>query len=955
MVNQLARQPGDIRRFNEYGRVSADVPAFAVDTGAASRALAETAGQLSGRLGKLADEAAAREGAIDRLNFDAQSGAAFLQQMAAQNAAAGKALGPVPKPSERAAAAKAYLMKAYGLADHRAAGIVGNLIQESSLSTSAVNPGDGSDGSNSIGIGQWNGSRARALHAFAATKGKPVDDFYTQLDFVMHELGTSESAAGQALARARNVDEATAAFIGFERPQGWSAANPRGGHAFAKRLANAMGLVGGGTDEIVTASTSKAAAAATQPIVPVLPTGPLALRNDNTIYGNAWDESARETHVWRLKAAIGGELAQAAIDNPDDPGALAGAIAKVQDRYAGDPAFADPQMRESLTRYMVETSQADMLSARAKAATKAREAQTAAVFEGLTSQQTTIERQGIALGANPAGDKIMQREVEKGLRSIDSALAAGSLTPLQATTAKQQLAETAATSRVRGVYEALPTPQTKEEFATGLIADWTAGKGPLAKLSYETVKSLSDALFSDARGAIGRQTTTQKVEATQLEHLIDDDIASIGASGKGLDPASGLTADRVTTLLGGEKLAAWQQARATATRMWQATSGMETQSAAEISTRLATYAAAARAGGPGATDAAAALAAASERATAILKERKEDPLGQANRAGAIKLEAIDFSTPDALAASLAKRRSDAIAVAGLTGERPTYFQSTERAYFARTLGENPAMLAPFAMSIVSTFGKDAPAALGEIADDMPVMAHAAGVTLTTGDNSVATDVGEALSAKKLGLFKAKMPEEGKIATAAGAYIGGALAFVPKLNASTMATASLLFEADANRMGFDPSKISDENGPAHASLLRAVDRALGARTLGGVKYGGVAEVNDFSTVAPPDMPAERLQELVEGINEEELAALPPIRTANGVPISAKQIRAAHLVAYADGRYRVMLGDPSGVDPQRVMGKDGKDWILDIHRLDALRRRATGAQPVAPQDPMGAVLP
>lgn len=128
---------------------------------------------------------------------------------------------------------------ARGVPPMLAAGIIGNLVQESSLNAQARNKGDGTDGSDSIGIGQWNGDRARALKDFAASKGASPDDLSTQLDFVLHELETSEGAAYQRLKSATNVDEATAAMIGYERPQGWSADNPRGGHGWSNRLAAA--------------------------------------------------------------------------------------------------------------------------------------------------------------------------------------------------------------------------------------------------------------------------------------------------------------------------------------------------------------------------------------------------------------------------------------------------------------------------------------------------------------------------------------------------------------------------------------------------------------------------------------------------------------------------------------------------------------------------------------------
>lgn len=124
-----------------------------------------------------------------------------------------------------------------GYTKEQAAGIVGNLIAESKLNTGARNKGDGRDGSDSIGIGQWNGDRARALKTFAAQNRADWRDFNVQLAFVEHELSTSEAGAGSALKNARTVEDAAAAMAGYERPAGWSAANPRGAHNFSGRVA----------------------------------------------------------------------------------------------------------------------------------------------------------------------------------------------------------------------------------------------------------------------------------------------------------------------------------------------------------------------------------------------------------------------------------------------------------------------------------------------------------------------------------------------------------------------------------------------------------------------------------------------------------------------------------------------------------------------------------------------
>lgn len=111
-----------------------------------------------------------------------------------------------------------------GLAPQQAAGIVGNLQGESGqgLNPAAVNRGDGTDGSDSIGIGQWNGARAQALKDYAASKNTPWTDLNTQLEFLHGELQGPENAAYQRLTAARTPEEAGQAMLAYERPKDWN-------------------------------------------------------------------------------------------------------------------------------------------------------------------------------------------------------------------------------------------------------------------------------------------------------------------------------------------------------------------------------------------------------------------------------------------------------------------------------------------------------------------------------------------------------------------------------------------------------------------------------------------------------------------------------------------------------------------------------------------------------------
>lgn len=154
----------------------------------------------------------------------------------------GTPLGPLPGGGSwkggdpnGAAEVKGYLMQKHGFTNAQASGIVGNLIQESNLNPRAVG-----DGGTSFGIAQWHRDRAVRAKNWAASQGRNWNDRATQLDYMVHEMKTAERSAYNALLRSNTVEEATAAMIGFERPRGWSARNPAGGHGWRNRLNNAQ-------------------------------------------------------------------------------------------------------------------------------------------------------------------------------------------------------------------------------------------------------------------------------------------------------------------------------------------------------------------------------------------------------------------------------------------------------------------------------------------------------------------------------------------------------------------------------------------------------------------------------------------------------------------------------------------------------------------------------------------
>lgn len=145
-----------------------------------------------------------------------------------------------------------------------AAGVVGNLVQESGLRTDAIG-----DNGTSGGLAQWHNERWEALKRYAAARGKDWTDLDTQIEFLAEEMRTSyadtyakmQSAELPEIAGQIMTDE-------YEKPDSASAnyaqrqANARAAYEAMqsgnKRADDDHGGGGGGYDSLV-APTSYAA------------------------------------------------------------------------------------------------------------------------------------------------------------------------------------------------------------------------------------------------------------------------------------------------------------------------------------------------------------------------------------------------------------------------------------------------------------------------------------------------------------------------------------------------------------------------------------------------------------------------------------------------------------------------------------------------------------------------
>lgn len=97
--------------------------------------------------------------------------------------------------------------KSKGLSNEAVAGMMGNFERECHFDTGGVESnGEGH------GLAQWSFSRKTDILNYASSQGKPWTDLNLQLDFVWHELNSTENASLVALQNAKTVEEATVMF-----------------------------------------------------------------------------------------------------------------------------------------------------------------------------------------------------------------------------------------------------------------------------------------------------------------------------------------------------------------------------------------------------------------------------------------------------------------------------------------------------------------------------------------------------------------------------------------------------------------------------------------------------------------------------------------------------------------------------------------------------------------------
>lgn len=139
-----------------------------------------------------------------------------------------------------------------GMQPHQIAAIMGHVGAESGFNPLAM--GDQVNGvPKAFGLFQWNDRRNALFDSIGGQQN--LGDVNKQLEFAWQELMTSENGPFKRLMASTNLYDATHAFSGFERMQGYDPNSPQSAHGWDRRLAGAEAAMAKFEGTTVTAQT----------------------------------------------------------------------------------------------------------------------------------------------------------------------------------------------------------------------------------------------------------------------------------------------------------------------------------------------------------------------------------------------------------------------------------------------------------------------------------------------------------------------------------------------------------------------------------------------------------------------------------------------------------------------------------------------------------------------------
>lgn len=911
--------PVSYRRFEAQPLLAEGLLSVSRDNGDLERKVAMGLARVADEFGRRADREAERAGQLAGAR-DAMAGAPTGAAVSGGGPAPEGAIRVAPRAgNQQAAYARDYLMQKHGMSPIAAAAIAGHGMQESGFNLDAVG-----DSGSAFGALQWRGDRLANLRNFARSRGADWRNLDTQLDFAVHELGTSETTAGNALASATTLDEAVAAFMHFERPQGYTADNPRGGHAFANRLAFAQGLAKGeGYSRMPSAaSVGPVSVTPVREDVTVTPgkSGTFRPTGRDTVYGRAYDVSGTRTYLEMADLAMVENQRAIFEKYKDDPALLRQALDEGLEADLRDNVFEEIAPEYSIAYRKRASSLLD------KAETARRERELMANRVDFLGRMEELENQksqqlaGIDFSNPSAGAELADLQTSIDAH-WDSAVARGIIDLDDAEKFKRQSRSDATVGFYVRQAAKMPAEDIKAMRAR-MTEDYAAGE--LAGVTAEDWDKIDKGL---AGAESARRTQDEKANADLAKR--GDDLAKRVARGLPV------TAEELARfqLDAGTAPKGKEIATSTLARM-RISEAIRTQPIGAVEKNVKALL------GEGATSDDVDFG----RRT-IAEHRKDlqtDPLGVAERFGVLPVSAglpLDGDIdPETVAGAFAERINAADAAAKHFGVQPKFFRPGEAEAIEAAVTADPSRGLDIAAGLVSAAGGNSDRVFRELGDVAPAVALSGGLIAAGGNRQAALDLIAGFGKTPDGKAYTDMPNTKRLPVAQAAT-GTALVFTPgEVNRLDQAAAAIarkrLYDA-----GIDPKK--EDAKPIYE---RAYQEAAGASFANGVQFGGIADYDrgflysPQKVLLPPTIRADRFPRLMEALTDQDVGQ---VKAKNGKIWTGKDFQKAMPVAVKGG-FAFALGDVDGSAPMFIADEKGNPVVLDLEAMrPVLEPRVPGA--------------
>jgi len=664
--------------------------------------------------------------------------------------------------------------------------------------------------------------------------------------------------------------------------------------------------------------------------------------HNNTIRGDAFDKAGLDVAETRLRQQLEASFDTSFAQHSGDPIALNDALSK---HTLAIVSNAPPELRP---RLQLAVQGKRLAFARQQARQKAAEMQSAAqgAFETELADTTRrIHQIAYSSGLDATADDVLAKQVGLFSQTLTRRGPDGQLymSPEAAAKDTRKLTQTVTTARLSGAFDRLPTLDAKAQFIKQMEDDYRAGKGVSGVYDLDEFDKMKSGLMADYRSA-------KTLQATQIASVKEDVTGVAKMAEKGYSPAPDqMAALKAKTAAVGDPELAQTLAIAENTAVFVNAASRVTPAELEATNEQLR----ATLQSEGATPQGVARVELGDKLLGNMrKELKEDPLGWADRVGLVKVAPIDFSDPEKTQASIKARLAQADTIADYYGQQPKYLRPDEKQLLATGMSKGGKAALGIATTIAATAGDRAESVMRELSDSAPVMAGLGALVAQSGGvpTPAAIDAFDAIAARQernekggKPLPAVVLPRPVDVQTALSSVAGGALSADPRNEAAAINAATLVYEMRAAR--------------AHATTFdkdmfdQALSEVLGERTVGGVKYGGVADQSTSwfgaskKIVLPPEVRQDGWRDAVGALSPSvlERAGIGQPSTESGAAIDFERFKRGTLVQVGNGKYLVALGDVSKPGQEQYVKEtkttpgQPKPLVLDFSKITPVLSR------------------